>query len=84
MGRKPDISQLRRIFKRNNPWANGSRTIEIFPLCDIEFRVPNPVSQGSFVAERQCGDMIKCSGLVNMSAAFANDDGDFTFLIEFV
>ena len=54
---------------------------QFFPLCDIEFSMAHPVADGPFVGNCQRGDMI-IGSCFNPSSAFADDDGDLSFVVE--
>src|SRR5258706_5231111 len=80
--RQPYIRDLRFNGIGNEPWAKAAGAVEILALGHIEFRMPDPVADGAFIAQRDRRDVIQRRALRNVPSCLADDENHFALVIE--
>ncbi len=72
----------RQLIGRNHPGTEGAGALEILSLSHVEFRVAQPVPDGSFIHQGHPGDVIPCPRFRYPSPLLADDQHNLTLVVE--
>src|SRR5215472_1060205 len=80
--RDPDAAESVELIHGHHPGADRAGLVEVLPGRDVELRVPKPISERAFVHAGQACDVPQRSRRRDAASRLADDDGDFSLVVE--
>ncbi len=71
-----------KLISTDHPGADGAGVFKVLALGDIEFGMPDPVPNGSFIHDAEPGNMRKSIFTFDATTGLADNHYDFTLVIQ--